>query len=519
MKHFLLTIISLLFIGNLTSQTGIQLNTPDALAALTLYQNWDDTYLVDNCGNLVNEWRNLDDTDNHPKLLPNGRILYIEDNAIYERDWDNNIVRTTYHDASNLVLEYEIIYLPNGNYLCLGRRIEPLLFFEERGYNLSLSDYEWDDTVVEIVPETGEIVWEWRISDHIIQERDTTKMNYGVVADNPNLLDLDAISDFDWDHEESFMINGMDYNPELDQIALSVRKISEVVIIDHSTTLEESSTSEGGLYGMGGDPLYRWGNPQNYGQGDQTDRVLYYQHNPNWIEYGPYKGALIIYNNGLNRPGTSFFDRYSNVEIVTTDINSEGSYNKIDDAPYGPMSSTLTLSGIESELDFYSGYTSGAKVLPNGNIYITVGVSLDFMEVDLQGNKKWHYQADRESYIFRSEKYSIDYPGFEDKDLTAFGTVEVPSSNYDCSYFGVSTADLEFTSSSIKLTQHPDELRLVSVDETFAYELLNTNGQKISSSNILSQSHKINTHDLTSGMYLILIKKKDSYETIKALIN
>ena len=519
MKHFLLSVTCTLFIANLYSQSGIQLNTSEALESLTLYQNRDDTYLVDNCGNLVNRWAGLDDTDNHPKLLPNGHIVYIEDNAIYERDWDNNIVRTTDYNATNLRLDYEVILLPSGNYLCLGRRIQPLSFFEELGYNLNLSDYEWDDTVVEIEPETGAIIWEWRISDHIIQERDASKMNFGVVADNPQLLDVDAISDFDWDHEESFMINGMDYNPELDQIALSVRKISEVVIIDHSTTLEESRTGAGGKYGKGGDILYRWGNPQNYGQGSQIDRVLYYQHNPNWIKYGPYKGALIIYNNGLNRPGTTFSNRYSNVEIVTTDITADGSYLKEDDAPFRPMSSTLTLSGKESELDFYSGYTSGATILPNGHVYITVGVSLDFMEVDLQGNKKWAYQATRESYIFRSEKYDINYAGFEGRDLSAFGTVEVPSSNYDCTYFTVSTEDVGTTPSSIKLTQTIDELRLEANEEVFSYELLNTSGQRNLSNNTLNSIHNINTQNLAAGMYIILLKKKDSYETIKVFIN
>ena len=112
------------------------------------------------------------------------------------------------------------------------------------------------------------------------------------------------------------MINGMDYNVELDQIALSVRKISEVVIIDHSTTTEEARGSSGGRYGHGGDILYRWGNPQNYDQGNASDRTLYYQHNPNWIEHGEHKGKLIIHNNGLDRPGTSFNNRYFLLKLL-----------------------------------------------------------------------------------------------------------------------------------------------------------------------------------------------------------
>ena len=128
------------------------------------------------------------------------------------------------------------------------------------------------DGVIEIDRNSGETVWQWLISDHVIQERDPMLANYGVLKDHPELLNMDAVSTVDWTSGESFMINGLDYNPELDQIALSVRKISEVIIIDHSTTTEEAAGHTGGNSGMGGDILYRWGNPQNYDRGTQDDQ-------------------------------------------------------------------------------------------------------------------------------------------------------------------------------------------------------------------------------------------------------
>ena len=37
---------------------------------------------------------------------------------------------------------------------------------------------------------TGEIVWEWHVWDHLIQDDDANKANYGDVAAHPELVDI-----------------------------------------------------------------------------------------------------------------------------------------------------------------------------------------------------------------------------------------------------------------------------------------------------------------------------------------
>ena len=49
------------------------------------------------------------------------------------------------------------------------------------------------DSLIEIKPTgktTGEVVWEWHLWDHLVQDHDKAKANYGTISAHPELVDL-----------------------------------------------------------------------------------------------------------------------------------------------------------------------------------------------------------------------------------------------------------------------------------------------------------------------------------------
>ncbi|MFB3056906.1 MAG: T9SS type A sorting domain-containing protein, partial [Ignavibacteriaceae bacterium] len=258
-----------------------------------------------------------------------------------------------------------------------------------------------------------------------------------VVSEYPELININFVSSFpnslgaDWNH-----INAVDYNEDLDQIILSVHHFGEIWIIDHSTTTEEAAGHFGGNSGMGGDLLYRWGNPQTYDRGDVTDQMLFGQHDSHWIESGlPGEGNILIFNNGRNRPGGD----YSTVDEIVPPVDQNGNYLLEPGTTYGPDQLLWTyVDPVPS--DFYSPNVSGSQRQPNGNTLICSGTWGRFFEVTNEGELVWLYVnpviatgpmfyedpiPSTQNWAFRVYRYAADYPGFEGRDLTPGDPIEL----------------------------------------------------------------------------------------------
>ncbi len=471
MRNIFSLLFLILFFVQASAQKGIQLNTKEATDGYILVETINGTYLVNNCGKYVKKW-SVTNADNHSKLLPNGNIMYIENNTIFERDWNDKIVVEVSVEPGDFYLDYEVIKLANGNYLCVGREQITISELQAHGYNIPNTSPSVYDIVLEIDKNNGKVVWRWDILDHVIQDKSSTKKSFGVIKDHPEKLDINAIQTYDWQFTESFMINGMDYNPDLDQIVISVRKVGEAMIIDHSTTTAQAKTGSGGKYGKGGDFLYRYGNPANYGRGTKAQQQLFFQHNPNWIKYGPHKGKIILFNNLLSSKD------YSSVEIIETPVQADGSYFLENAKAFTPIKPTVEYNSPATNTVIKSGYTSGAKVLPNGNIFITEGMSATCYEIDKSGKKLFKYLVADAGYLFRSEKYPADYEPFIGKFLQPLGVLEFPVSSYNCSLFNTVDTIEEEDSNKWKIINGTDHLRVIGLND-FDYEIYNINGQLI----------------------------------------
>jgi hypothetical protein len=386
----------------------------------------DITYLIDNSGEVVHTWES-----NYPPclsayLLENGSLLRtasIESNpnftasgGVQQIDWNGSVVWEFGYSSGQHALHHDIEVLPNGNVLMIAWECKTAEEAIAAGRDPNLLRYGklWPDHIIEVEPTGatgGNIVWEWHVWDHLIQDYDSTKENYGVVANHPELADINFAGGHinpDLNH-----INSIDYNEQFDQILLSVNTYAEIWVIDHSTTTEEAAGHIGGNSGKGGDILYRWGNPQAYRAGDADDQRFFKQHDAQWIESGlPGSGNILVFNNGHNRPDGS----YSSVDEIVPPMDGNGSYFLIPGSAYGPEEQ-IWMYKAENPMDFYSSGISGAQRLPNGNTLICNGQSGIFFEVTSEKEIVWGYLnpfPGQGARVFKIRRYGRDFPGLLD---------------------------------------------------------------------------------------------------------
>ncbi|MFQ5498483.1 MAG: aryl-sulfate sulfotransferase [Candidatus Zixiibacteriota bacterium] len=425
---------------------GLFLNDTAAFEGYTFFapMTSTETYLIDMFGREVHSWTSTYTPGASAYLLENGHVLrtakFTPQGAgaggkVEEIDWDGTILWDfVYYDSTQYLQHHDIEPLPNGNVLILAWEFksdseaiamgrDPALLFQEE---------LWPEQIVEVEPSGltgGNIIWEWHFWDHLIQDFDSTKANYGVLADHPELLDINFADAglADWIHA-----NSIDYSPELDQIVISSRRQHEVWIIDHSTTSAEAASHSGGNNGKGGDLLYRWGNPKGYDRGDSTDQMLYGQHDAHWIPSGLQgEGHLLIFNNGQDRG-------WSSVDEIITPVDGNGNYPTL--APgvaFGPAAPVWTYEASPPE-SLFAQFISGAQRLPNNNTLICSGPNGTFFEVDTSSQTVWKYVSPIQAAgpmaqgstavgtpVFRSYRFGPDFPGLIGRNLTAGSALEL----------------------------------------------------------------------------------------------
>ena len=489
------------------------------------------TYLIDNCGRLVNEWPGNLSPGSVNYLLEDGSLLRavrVNDGAFFgggsggriERlDWDGNLMWFYEYATEQFHQHHDIEMLPNGNVLLLAWERKTQEETIEAGRNpVSFTDQLWPDHIVEVEPQGldgGNIVWEWHIWDHLIQDYDPGKANFGSISNHPELMDVNfvgvsgAIVQADWTH-----CNAIDYIAERDEIIISSRHLSEFWIIDHSTSTEEAASHSGGNSGKGGDILYRWGNPYAYKRANQNDQYFFGQHHVHCIPEGlPDAGKIMIFNNGLGRPGGNA----SSVDILTPPLDANGQYEIIDDAPFGPESIDWTYFPPLSE-DFFSSTISGAQRLPNGNTLICEGSEGHLFEINIEQEIVWEYVCPvgssgpepqgndpNTNSVFRAYRYAPDYPAFNGKDLTPGDVLELDPIAGPCD---TTTATVNLVVEGWTVFPNPFDKELaIKTNELISglVQLVDAFGRVVYAEEMNGNSFLYSTSHLPNGIYLLVL--------------
>ncbi|NJB72757.1 hypothetical protein GGR42_003248 [Saonia flava] len=359
-------------------------------------------YLMDKEARLLHEWSLTNNIGNDVLLLPNGNLLASleSDDPTIKLGGKGGRLQIVSPDET---VEWDFIYstlegethhdvelLPNGNIIAMVWQRVSAAEAAQAGF--MLDEDIFPESIIEINPTTSEIVWEWHSWDHLIQDYDNTKENYGQVVDHPELIDINylpisgTLSDVKGDIMHA---NAIAYDEENDVMLLSVNFYSEVWVIDHSTTTQEASSNTGGNYGKGGDLIYRFGNPETY-RNTQGNRIFHNNHFPNLLK-GDNQGKLLIFSNGNGLNQSTVYElELPEVYDLKPNTNNE-----------------LKVTWSFTDPDLYSPKVSGAVELPNGNILITEG---DFGFWEVTRDKEVVWKCNSQGFFWRGYHHSKDSP-------------------------------------------------------------------------------------------------------------
>lgn len=394
------------------------------------------TYLIDNEGFIVHDWKHDKMGSLISYLLPNGNLLHTVKNSheevgdiVQELSWDGEVVWEYVTDRSEKRIHHDIERLSNGNTLVTvwERKDKDEYVKLGRDPNTVANDVMWVDAIYEVEKtgdSGGKVVWRWSAWEHLIQNFDENAVNFGDPSKHPCRIDLNQVrtkkEEFkklsDWLH-----INSVSYDAKRDEIILSVHSLSEIWVVSRKT----------------GKLVYRWGNPQRYGQGTASDQMLFNQHDPHFIEAGLRgSGNLLIFNNEAGRKNDD--GDYSSVIEVALPLKENGDWPSVVDGVFPPGKIVWQYTGEPDQM-FHSVAVSNAQRLPNGNTLITCGVHGLIFEVTYDGRLVWKYMnpvfrrgpkikklekwrsgpPPSENLIFRAYRYLPSYSALEGRNLVA----------------------------------------------------------------------------------------------------
>jgi len=310
------------------------------------------------------------------------------------------------------------------------------------------------DGLAEVNMDDCSLTWVWWTRDHFVQDLNSSIANYGNVSANPQLMNANYIvTNTIGPDAGSFLencmgamdshINGIDYHSGFDQIMFTSWMRSEAYVIERPKTTAQGAAHTGGVYGKGGDLLYRWGNPAAYDRGTADDATIHQAHSPKWIPDGYTGGGnMMVFENNmwqLNQPAKA--------KEWKPPVLPNGSFPPLGpDDTYGPATAEWEYADHSTRNS--SSLFGTVERLPNGNTLMvsnkigdvgdtpSIQDNLHFMEVTPEGKWVW-WMADPLGWLpngqskffklsstmaamnqnFLSQKFDKELPIFKEKDV------------------------------------------------------------------------------------------------------
>ena len=336
----------------------------------------DKAYLTDKTGEKLKVWNFDSKLGNDLELMMDGSLigLFKSDDVFFSFGGYGGTLKK-FNPSGILEWEYEVNnenelahhdfeILPNGNILLLVWE----RFSEEEAINFGFSGTGeiFLEKIIEINPSNDSIIWEWRSKDHLIQEFDLNKLNYGKISEFPQKIDLNynQIENGDLMHA-----NGLCYDQKRNLIYLSVNFYSEIWAIPHQYDTQTTKTEKGDL-------AFRFGNPNAFDSSDK--RIFFNNHHPNIVSlHQETSDNFLIYMNGSKNNQSSVYE-------FTLPFQFESDpKNWLQPELFWEFSNT----------DLFSAKISGCIRLPNGNTLICEG-DFGYWEVTSDKDVVWKYEGD-----------------------------------------------------------------------------------------------------------------------------
>jgi hypothetical protein len=325
--------------------------------------------------------------------------------------WDGTVAWDyTYYSNGSYSPHHDILPMPNGNLMIICLESKSSTQSTQAGCTSAITLYA--ESLLELKPtgtNSAVIVWEWHLWDHLCQNTSSSYPHYVTsFVNNPQMLNINYTTT--GTNSDRWHMNGIDYNEELDQITMSMHFMNQVFVIDHSTTTAEAAGHTGGNSGMGGDFLYRWGNPASYGASGSTNFDVV--HDAHWVpsDNPLYPNYLVGYNN--DGPTGSI----TTVDIWSPPYNGYN-YTIVPGSAYGPTTYNYRYTSV-----FHATNEGNSQQLPNGNMMVNNAFG-SIYEVNSAGTTLWTKTSALSSHAYR---YSLCYVRGPMASATASQTTVAP---------------------------------------------------------------------------------------------